>query len=404
MSEAGACVECLRRSWLLSLLGPYLEKTATGSVGRRSPELLRLSNDDLLAVVAPNAAKEMIGRVEALDEAWFAERLAAARCWSLCRHEDRYPVGLRDAGDGPWALIGRGDPTLLEGLEPQAAVTIVGSRRATSYGREVAVDLGRELSSAGLIVVSGLAFGIDACAHRGALDAGGKTIAVLGCGPDTAYPAQHRTLWRRCVETGAVVSELPPGSTPWRWSFPARNRVMAALAGMTVVVEAAARSGSLITADLAAELGRDLGAVPGPITSRASAGPNELLAGGACLVRGGQDVLDAMLGAGARPLTRTGPPLDAECAAVLAAVESGGADAEGVGPGAVTADTVAAATGLPAGRASAALTRLELLGYLAPSAIGTFTRTLLVVPPSGAEGVRALDPRPPVAHLGSSDG
>src|SRR6201991_1809853 len=145
---------------------------------------------------------------------------------------------------------------------------------------------------------------------RRAIDAGGPTIAVLGCGPDTPYPAAHRSLWGRIAETGAVVSELPPGATPWRWSFPARNRVMAALAGMTVVVEAAARSGSLITADLAADLGRDLGAVPGPGNSRAAAGPNNLLAGGACLVRGAQDILDALLGPGARRLERTGAGLD----------------------------------------------------------------------------------------------
>src|SRR6185437_9178064 len=222
-------------------------------------------------------------------------------------------------------------------------------------------------SAAGLIVVSGLAFGIDACAHRGALDAGGPTIAVLGCGPDTSYPAAHRALWGRIAETGAVISELPPGATPWRWSFPARNRVMAALAGMTVVVEAAARSGSLITADLAAELGRDLGAVPGPVTSRASAGPNELLAGGACVVRDAQDVLDAMLGAGAERLQRTGPPLDDELATVLAAVEAG----------ASTVDAVATATDLTAAHAATALTRLELLGYLTASSLGTFTRTTL---------------------------
>ncbi len=375
MSEPGACLDCLRRSWLLSLLGPYLEKVATGSVGRRSPELLRLSNEDLVEVVAPEKGKKAIDRVEALAEGWFSERLGAADCWAICRHDDRYPPGLHDAADAPWALIGRGDRSLLEGLEPAAAVTIVGSRRATSYGREVARELGREVGAAGLVVVSGLAFGIDACAHRGALDAGGRTIAVLGCGPDTAYPAAHRSLWRRVAETGAVVSELPPGSTPWRWSFPARNRVMAALAGMTVVVEAAARSGSLITADLATDLGRDLGAVPGPVTSRASAGPNELLAGGACVVRDGQDVLDAMLGAGARHLRRTGPSLDLEQAAVLAAVDAGAA----------TADAVAATTGLPAARASAALARLELLGYLAPTAVGTFTRTLLVASAGGAE-------------------
>jgi DNA processing protein len=355
---------------LLSLLGPFLERTATGKVGKRSPELLRLSNEDLIEVVAPEQGKGFIREVESRRERWFAERLDEAECWAICRHDDRYPPGLRDAEDAPWALLGRGALALLEAIEPQAAVTIVGSRRATSYGREVARDLARELAAAGLVVISGLAFGIDACAHRGALDAGGKTIAVLGCGPDTSYPAAHRGLWRAIAETGVVISELPPGSTPWRWSFPARNRVMAALAGMTVVVEAAARSGSLITADLAAELGRDLGAVPGPITSSASAGPNELLAGGACVVRDAQDVLDAMLGAGAKPLQRNGPALDAELATVLDAVEAG----------ATNADAVATAIELPAGRASAALARLELLGYLATTPVGTFTRTLVSAP------------------------
>jgi DNA processing protein len=369
VSERRACVECLRRSWLLSSLGPFLERTATGSVGRRSPELLRLSNEELVEVVAPSVGPRMVADLAKLGEGWFDERLEEAQCWAICRHDDRYPPGLRDAPDAPWALLGRGDLSLVEGIDPGTAVTVVGSRRATSYGREVARDLSREVAASGLIVVSGLAFGIDACAHRGAIDARGRTIAVLGCGPDRPYPATHRSLWNRIGEVGAVISELPPGSTPWRWSFPARNRVMAALAGMTVVVEAAARSGSLITADLAAELGRDLGAVPGPVTSRASAGPNDLLAGGACVIRGAQDVLDAMLGVGAQPLQRTGPPLDAELSAVLAAIEAGATNADGID--------------LPAGRASAALARLELFGYIAPTAVGTFTRTLLAAPGAG---------------------
>ena len=194
---------------------------------------------------------------------------------------------------------------------------MVGARRATSYGREVARELGRELATAGPTVVSGLAFGIDACAHRGALDARPHDRRPR-LRPDVAYPAAHRSLWRRIGEEGLVLSELPPGAAPWRWTFPARNRIMAALAGMTVVVEAATRSGSLITADLAADLGRDLGAVPGPVTSRASAGTNALLAGGACLVRDAQDVLDAMLGAGVEPVRPTGPALEAALAAVLA--------------------------------------------------------------------------------------
>ncbi len=370
MAESQACVECLRRSWLLALLGPYVEKIASGEVGKRSPELLRLSNEDLVEVAAPKVAGQLLARIEALSEEHLRLELLAAECWSCCRHDELFPAQLRDAADAPWALIARGDPVLLAELEPVGAVTVVGARRATSYGREIARELGRELSTAGLIVVSGLAFGIDACAHRGAIDAGGRTVAVLGCGPDTAYPAANRSLWRRICEQGLVLSELPPGAAPWRWTFPARNRIMAALAGMTVVVEAAARSGSLITADLAADIGRDLGAVPGPVTSRASAGPNNLLAGGACVVRDAQDVLDAMLGVGARRLHRAGPELDPGLAAVLAAVD---ADA-------TTCDAVATALGVPGPEAAAALARLELLGYVTCSQVGIYTRTLLTAP------------------------
>ncbi len=373
MAEADACVDCLRRSWLLALLGPYVERLATGEPGSRSPELLRLSNEDLVAVAAPKVSRQLLERVGALEEEHLLRELAAAGCWACCRHGDLYPVGLRDAADAPWALIARGDPALLDGLEPVGAVTVVGARRATSYGREVARELGRELAAAGMVVVSGLAFGIDGCVHRGAIDAG-RTVAVLGCGPDVAYPAAHRSLWRRIGERDLILSELPPGAPPWRWTFPARNRIMAALAGMTVVVEAATRSGSLITADLAADLGRDLGAVPGPVSSRASAGPNNLLAGGACLVRDAQDVLDAMLGPGARRVGRAGAALDPGLAAVLDAVEAG----------AVGCDGVATVLGLSGGDAAAALSRLELLGYLTCSPMGVYSRTLLPSPtPNG---------------------
>ncbi|HKO38833.1 MAG TPA: DNA-processing protein DprA [Solirubrobacterales bacterium] len=366
MAEPRACLECLRRSWLLAALGPYVEKVATGEVGSRSPELLRLSNEDLVEVAAPKVAQQLLARVAALPEEKIYEELALAKCWACCCHDELYPTSLRDAADAPWALIGRGSPELLDGLETFEVVTIVGARRATSYGREIARELGRELAAAGMTVVSGLAFGIDGCAHRGAIDAG-RTIAVLGCGPDVAYPASHRSLWRRICESGLVISEFPPGARPWRWTFPARNRIMAALGGMTVVVEAATRSGSLITMDLAADLGRDLGAVPGPVTSRASAGPNALLAAGAHVIRDAQDVLDAMLGPGCRKLERSGPSLDSDLEAVLAAVEAGEA----------TCDGVAAAIGISGASAAAALARLELLGYLRCSAVGSYSRTAL---------------------------
>jgi DNA processing protein len=364
-----ACPECLRRSRLLAHLAPYIEKIATGAPGSRSPELLRLRNEDLAAVAAPGVAAQVLAQVAAFPDRRLESELAAAGCWGCCRHDALYPAALREAPDAPWALIGRGDPSLLEGLRPEGVVTVVGARRASSYGREVARELGRELAAAGLVVVSGLAFGVDACAHRGALE-GGTTFAVLGCGADLAYPAAHRSLWRRICERGLVLSELPPGAGAWRWTFPARNRIMAALAGMTVVVEAAERSGSLITADLAADLGRDLGAVPGPVGSRLSAGTNSLLAAGACLVRDAQDVLDAMLGTGARRIERSGPALEPLQLNALAALEMG----------AETCDAVAAELGLRGAEAAAALAALEAHGYVACSLTGSYTRTLLKPP------------------------
>ena len=367
--EPGACVDCLRRARLLGHLAPYIERIATGAPGSRSPELLRLSNEDLVEAAAPREAGRLLARVAATPERCLREDMAAAECWACCRHDPRFPAGLRDAADAPWLLFGRGDPALLNELEPTAAITVVGARRATTYGRDVARALGRELAAAGLVVVSGLAFGIDGCAHRGALTSG-RTVAVLGCGVDVAYPASHRSLWREICERGLVLSELPPRTGAWRWSFPARNRIMAALAGMTVVVEAAERSGSLITADLAADLGRDLGAVPGPVGSRLSAGPNALLAGGACVVRDAQDVLDAMLGPGVRRTRAAGPSLSADAAAVLVAVEGGGA----------TCDAVASELGVSGGAAAAALAELEALGYVSCSPLGAYTRTALRAP------------------------
>lgn len=369
MADPRACPDCLRRSHLLAHLAPYIEKISSSAPGSRSPELLRLPSEDLARAVAPKVADQILGQVGATPESHLRASLESAECWACCRHDPLYPAALADASDAPWALIGRGDWALLEGLEPSAAVTIVGARRASSYGREVARELGRELAGAGLAVVSGLAFGIDACAHRGALE-GGLTFAVLGCGADVAYPAAHRSLWRSIAERGLVLSELPPGTGAWRWSFPARNRIMAALGAMTIVVEAAERSGSLITADLAADLGRDLGAVPGPVGSRLSAGPHSLLAGGACLVRDAQDVLDAMLGPGAGRIERLGPSLEPRPLAVLGSLEMG----------AETCDAIAAELDLPAGEVAAALADLEAAGYVACSLVGLYTRTTLKVP------------------------
>jgi DNA processing protein len=312
-----ACPECLQRGLLVGHLAPYLEKLAVGRSDSPVHDFFCLENEDLARSVAPLVAERMLGEVRAVAKIELSDRLEGGGCWVCCRHDPLYPESLWEAADAPWCLYGRGDPALLVDLaEKTGVVAVVGARRATSYGREVARSLGRDLADAGITVLSGMAFGIDACAHRGALEAG-RTIAVLGCGPDIAYPASHRSLWRRIQENGLVLSELPPGTGAWRWAFPARNRIMAAMAGMTVVVEAAERSGSLITADLAAELGRDLGAVPGPINSRVSAGANRLLSDGAYVVRDAEDVLDALLGKGIRQAESELDPL-----AVKASAES----------------------------------------------------------------------------------
>jgi DNA processing protein len=371
VSGPGACRPCLYRAWLLVALSSRIERIATGSPGSRSAELLRLCDRDLAEAAATGEADRILDLVGRISEVEMRRRVRDAGCWATCIHDECFPASLRVPADGPKSLICRGDPRLLPGLDGEGAVTVVGSRRASSYGREVAGELSAELASAGLLVVSGMAYGIDGAAHRGALRAG-ATVAVLGGGADVAYPAAHRALHRRIAERGLIVSEFAPGATPWKWTFPARNRIMAALGWMTVVVEAALRSGSLITAEMAADNGRDVGAVPGPVTSRSSAGANELLARGACVVRDAQDVLDALLGPGARRLERHGPALDDGPAAVLAALERG----EG------TPDAIAVVLGIPGAEVSTALARLELLGYLECSAFGRYTRTAQSPPPT----------------------
>ena len=206
-----------------------------------------------------------------------------------CRFTSGLPPLLRSIHDPPVGLFVRGAASLE--LLARPAVAIVGARACSGYGASVARSLGRELASAGLVVVSGLARGVDGEAHRGALDAGGTTVAVLGCGIDRDYPAAHADLARRIAETGLIVSEYAPGVEPAPWRFPARNRIVAGLCAATIVVEARERSGALITADLALEEGREVFAVPGEISSALSSGTNGLLKLGATPLTHAADVL-----------------------------------------------------------------------------------------------------------------
>ena len=365
-----ACERCLRRAALVARLAPNIEIAARGRARGRSGELLALCDRDL--------ADAVDGRTGGLE--------LPERAGSTCRHRDLYPRVLGQLGDSaPHALWCLGDARLLARLEIEPAVTIVGSRRASAYGREVAHELGLLLAGAGVIVVSGLAHGIDAAAHRGALDARGPTIAVLGCGVDVAYPAGQRRLYERIAREGLVLSEMPPGFTPFRWSFPARNRIMAALSGITVVVEAAERSGSLITVRAAQGLGREVGAVPGPVNSRFARGSNALLADGAFPVLGADAVLDELFGPGVRPAQPPRSPLDPGLAAILERVEAG----EG------TPDAIARAIGLDPGALAAGLARLELLGRVRADPAGRYVVAGGGAPSSSLAACPPSQPIPP---------
>jgi DNA processing protein len=242
-------------------------------------------------------------------------------------------------------LRGAGDPVLLT----QPAVAIVGARACSAYGAQVARMLGRELAAVGLIVVSGLARGIDGEAHRGALETDGHTVAVLGCGIDRDYPAAHAGLAGSIAGRSLIVSEYEPGIEPSPWRFPARNRIIAGLCVATIVVEARERSGALITADFALDEGREVFAVPGEITSSLSAGTNALLRLGATPLTSPGDVLESL---GIERPGRAQPEIGERATSVLHHL-----------PAAV--DELVRATGLTAAEVAAALAELELAGVAA---------------------------------------
>lgn len=200
-----------------------------------------------------------------------------------------YPALLKEIRDYPKELYYIGDPKLLE----EKCVSIVGSRKTNQYGRSTAYSFGKALGQRGITVVSGMAVGIDTCAHEGALQGKGNTAAVLACGLDLCYPPRNRELKGKIESAGIVLSEYPPGTAAQRYYFPQRNRIISGLSPLTVVVQAGNRSGALITAELAADQGRDVGAVPGNIDSEYNLGSNKLLREGAFALTGVQDLLEA---------------------------------------------------------------------------------------------------------------
>jgi DNA processing protein len=300
----------------------------------------------------------------------FDARAAATWAWldeGAGRHvvtlgDPDYPASLLDTADPPLLLFAQGRLALFQ----RPAVAMVGSRNATPQGVDNARSFAAHLSRAGFAVVSGLAMGIDGAAHEGALSGPGSTIAVIGTGLDRVYPSRHRTLAHRIAEQGLLLSEFPLGTPPLRENFPQRNRIIAGLCVGTIVVEAAVHSGSLITARLAVESGREVFAIPGSIHSPQSRGCHALIKQGAKLVESADDVLDEL-----RPGQRPSAPAPTSSPGP-AATKDPVLDALGHDPAPL--DTLLDRTGLPTGELTARLLELELAGRVVRLPGGLFQR------------------------------
>lgn len=362
--------------------GPWLRLVHAPGVGPAlGRELLARFGDAAGVCAAPAATLRAAGLADAAIAVLHAdaepEGVARDRAWAegAGRHlvaldDPRYPPRLAAIPDPPPLLYVQGDPEVLA----WPALAIVGTRHPTPAGRDTARDFARHLAGAGLIVTSGLAVGIDGAAHEGALAAGAPTVAVTGTGLDRVYPARHADLARRIAASGALVSELPIGTRPSREAFPRRNRILSGLCAGTLVVEAAVRSGALITARLALDQGREVFAIPGSIHNPVARGCHRLIRQGAKLVETGADVLEELApyvgeavagaSAGAGPPAAAAGDDDPDYARLLACLDW---EPRGV-------DELAACSGLEAGAVASMLLRLELDGRIRVAPGGLYQR------------------------------
>jgi DNA processing protein len=306
--------------------------------------------DELVSAGLPaKAAAAMVQERDALDPGETVEQLKRLGIRAMILPDSAYPALLKQIYDPPPVLYYRGDPAVLAA----PCMALVGSRKATQYGRAAAYRLGAELAAMGVTVVSGMARGIDTAAHQGALNSG-STAAVLGCGPDICYPPENKQLRDKIAEKGILISEFPPGTQPKPPHFPMRNRIISGLCLTVTVVEAAERSGALITADCALEQGREVLAVPGSIQSPASRGCHRLLKEGAAVAEHGVDILRAA-GLAFEPVAAgKAAETTGEQERVLAAMEYEPAHF----------DEIMARSGLTVSRLAALLVELELAGFI----------------------------------------
>lgn len=331
---------------LRALGGPRAILSATRA------QLAAVVPDDVIARLQAPVPGDTLARAQA----WLADPAHEIVAWD----DPDYPKALLELGFAPPMLYFVGRRELLN----RPALAIVGSRNASAQGLENARAFARALADAGLTIVSGLALGIDAAAHEGALAGAGATLAVVGTGLDRVYPARHRELAHAIAASGGLLSEFPPGTPPLEMNFPRRNRLISGLSRGVLVVEAALQSGSLITARYAGEQGREVFAIPGSIHSPLARGCHKLIREGAKLVETAQDILEEL------GMAANGPPLQSKDAAPIS--DSPVLAALGDGPAGV--DTLAARTGLPAGDVTVELTGLELAGIVAPLPGGKWQR------------------------------
>lgn len=346
-----------RAAWLQLALTPGLGSRRIANLVRHFGSAHEVLSASLNALREVDSISLQLGRAirEGSRESALriVERARGADQTILVPSDAEYPPPLRSIPDPPPLLFAAGCIELLH----RPAVAIVGSRSHTRYGADVAARLAIEASRAGLVVVSGMARGLDAVAQSAALDAGGATVSVLGSGVDVVYPSRNRTLYQRVLGSGALLSEAPPGTLPHPGAFPRRNRIISGLAAAVIVVEAAQGSGTLITVECALEQGREVLAVPGPITSSTSAGTNRLIRDGATPILA-IDELPTLLGlTTAQPYSEPSSPpcsLTADEARVFHALSAE----------AVHVDDLALAVGLPIGTLLGVLLGLELGGLV----------------------------------------
>jgi len=353
----------MRRTWLLGRVSAYLQFQR-----KRLEDILTLGDEQLITLWANRVRDGLEHEYEDFDRSraeGARARAEAAGLELVCRCDAAYPQSLLRLRTPPAVLHVAGGMARFLELAQADPVALIGSRRATGYGQEIAHALGRGCSASGLCVVSGMAIGADACAHRGALAAGGHTVAVLAGCACAPYPKANSGLHGKILASGAAVSEFGPGTALRGWTFIARNRIIAGLARLTVVVQGRADSGALSTAAFARGLGRPVGAVPGAVSVGQSEGPNQLLAVGAVMIRDAQDVLNAVFGAGVRDAESAGRAgLGSGQVALLEAIANG-------------ADTAGALTraGVGGRHMLVILAELELAGCVRRAAGGRYIVT-----------------------------